>query len=80
VVAAFHQPFDKLANATIWLWTNVSHHCSHLDWRISFLCFHRVLGSSLAIAGVAASNQHEYHTITILGGKNDVRRDIILNG
>ena len=38
-----------------------------------------VLKRALALARVAAGNQRDDHTITILG-KDDVRRDILLNG
>ena len=38
-----------------------------------------VLKRALALARVASGNQRDDHTITILG-KDDVRRDILLNG
>lgn len=38
-----------------------------------------VLRRALAIARVAAANQRDDHTISLVG-KNDVRRDIVLNG
>ena len=38
-----------------------------------------VLKRALALARVASGNQREDNTITILG-KDDVRRDILLNG
>lgn len=38
-----------------------------------------VLRRALAIARLAARNQRDDHTISILG-KDDVRRDIVLNG
>jgi hypothetical protein len=38
-----------------------------------------VLKRALALARVAAGNQRDDHTITIVG-KDDVRRDILLNG
>ncbi len=37
-----------------------------------------VLKRALAIARLAANNQREDHTVTIVG-KDDVRRDILLN-
>jgi len=38
-----------------------------------------VLKRALALARVASGNQRDDHTITIVG-KDDVRRDILLNG
>ncbi len=38
-----------------------------------------VLKRALAIARIAAHNQRDDHTISIVG-KDDVRRDILLNG
>ncbi|MFZ1965272.1 MAG: hypothetical protein WAU78_17715 [Roseiarcus sp.] len=38
-----------------------------------------VLKRALALARVAAGNQRDDHTVTIVG-KDDVRRDILLNG
>lgn len=38
-----------------------------------------VLKRALAIARLAANNQRDDHTITLIG-KDDVRRDIVLNG
>jgi GGDEF domain-containing protein len=37
-----------------------------------------VVKRSLALAGIASRNQRDDHTISILG-KDDVRRDIVLN-
>jgi hypothetical protein len=38
-----------------------------------------VLKRALAIARLAATNQRDDHTVSILG-KDEVRRDIVLNG
>ena len=38
-----------------------------------------VLRRALAIAKLAGANQREDHTVTLLG-RDDVRRDIVLNG
>lgn len=38
-----------------------------------------VLKRALAIAKLAAKNQRDDHTITLIG-KDEVRRDIVLNG